>query len=287
MKHALEDGALHYETLGHGPPILLMHGGLGLDHTTLRPWLDPLSDSAELIYYDHVGNGRSEFTGRRESLTNERWVADADALRERLGHERLVVFGHSYGGLLALEYALRHPDRLDGLILCNVAPALDYPETVMANARRKAPDEATFQAVLDALSGPVEDDEAAAAAFRRIHPLYFRAYDPARHDAVLDDVRFRAESMNRSTFECLPSFDVSGRLEEIETPTLVLSGADDWIMPPEQGGARVARGIPHAEHVIFGESGHWPFVEERARFLAVVRDWLERTVAAGAAGSGR
>lgn len=270
----LANGSLYCERLGHGRPMLLMHGGLGLDHTVFRPWLDPLADSAELIFYDHLANGRSPFDGAPEELTHELWVDSADQLRAHLGHERVVLFGHSYGALLALEYALRHPDRLDALILSNVAPALDYPEAVMANARRKAPDDATFQAVIDLLSGPLPDDDAWAAAFRRVFPLYFHDYDPARHDAVLDDVAFRVAPMNRSTFECLPSFAVEDRIGGITVPTLVLSGADDWIMPPEHAGDRVAAAIPDAQHVVFQHSGHWPFVEENDRFIEVVRGWL-------------
>lgn len=276
MKYHHEAGSLYYDRLGNGPPMLLMHGGLGLDHTTLRPWLDPLAESVELIYYDHLANGQSELDGHPEILSHELWVDSADALRDHLGHEQMLLFGHSYGALLALEYALRHPTRVAAMILSNAAPTLDYPEAVMANAKRKAPDDATLAAVVDVLSGPVADDDAAAAAFRRIHPLYFHDYRPDRHDAVLEDVRFRAVAMNRSTFDCLPAYDVEDRLREIDAPTLVLSGADDWIMPPDLAGARVAAGIPDAEHEVFDASGHWPFVEETDRFLTVVRGWLDR-----------
>lgn len=277
--------SLHHESVGNGPPVLLMHGGLGLDHTTLRPWLDPLANEVQLIYYDHLANGRSEYAGADEALDHELWVESADALRDRLGHEKVILFGHSYGGVLALEYTLRHPDRVAALIVCNASPAFDYPEAVMANAKRKAADEAAFQHVVAALSAPVPDDDAAGAVFRRIHPLYFHDYDPARHDAVLEDVRFRAVALNRSTFVCLPAFDVRDRLGEIRVPTLVLSGADDWIMPVEHAGERLAAGIPDVEHVVFEQSGHWPFVEETERFLDVVGGWLERIGLVEARGS--
>ncbi len=276
MQTPVDNGSLWYESFGAGTPVLLMHGGLGLDHTTLRPWLDPLADDVELIYYDHLANGRSPYDGPPESLDHGLWVETADVLRAQLGHEKMVVFGHSYGGVLALEYALRHPDRVAALIVSNAGPVFDYPEAIMANAKRKAADEAGFQAVVEALSGPVADDAGAGEVFRRIHPLYFHDYDPARHDAVLEDVQFRAVAMNRSTFHCLPAFDVTDRLGEIAVPTLVLSGSDDWIMPVEHAGDRLAAGIPNAEHVVFKESGHWPFVEETDRYLAVVREWLER-----------
>ena len=277
MTHAVAGGSLYSETVGHGFPALLMHGGLGLDHTTLRPWLDPLGDRLELTYYDHLGNGRSRHHGDADELTHEVWVETADSLRSHLGHERIVLFGHSYGALLALEYAIEHGDRVAALVLSNVAPVLDYAEVVVENARRKAPDEATFQAVLDILGGPLPSDEAWAKGFRRISPIYFHDYDPAEHDAVLEHVRFDADAVNRSTFECLPSYDVRARLGEIEAPTLVISGADDWIMPPEHGGARVAAGIPSAEHVVFERSGHWPFVEEQDRFIETVSGWLDDT----------
>lgn len=277
----LDDGSLYYETAGSGPPMLAMHGGLGLDHTVFRPWLDPLGRRVELIYYDHLANGRSEFAGDPQSLSHEVWVETADRLREHLGHERVILFGHSYGAFLALEYALRHPGRVAALILSNVAPALDYPEAIMANAQRKAPDEATFQTVVDLLSGPAASDAAWAEGFRRIAPLYFHRWDPAVGGAVLEDVRFRADALNRATFGCLPSYNVESRLGEIAAPTLVLSGADDWITPPDHGGARVAAGIPGAEHIVFERSGHWPFVEETEHFLRVVEEWLERIGAAG------
>lgn len=254
--------------------MLLMHGGLGLDHTTLRPWLDPLADRLQLIFFDHLANGRSTYSGDRTALDHRLWVETADALRSGLGHERLIVFGHSYGALLALEYTLRHGDRVEGLILSNVAPALDYPDVVMSNAKRKSPDDEVFQSVIRTLSGPSPDDAAWAESFRAISPLYFHSYEPARHDAVLENVRFRAEPANRSTFGCLPTYDLRGRLGEIHAPTLVISGADDWIMPPEHAGARVAAEIEGAEHVIFERSGHWPFVEETDRFIAVAREWL-------------
>lgn len=277
MYFSVDRGSIFHERVGSGPPMLVMHGGLGLDHTVFRPWLDAVGGFAELIYYDHLGNGRSETSASPGSLSHGTWVHTADQLRRHLEHERVLLFGHSYGAMLTLEYALTHSEHVSGLVLCNVAPAMDYPDVIMANARRKAPDEATFQALLEVLSGPAHSDDAWERGFRAISPLYFHEYDPARHEPVLDDVRFRAAVANRATFECLPAFDVRNRLEEIRVPTLVLSGADDWIMPPQEAGGRVAAGIAHAEHVIFQKSGHWPFVEENARFVAVLRDWLART----------
>jgi len=96
---------LYYVEAGSGLPCLVMHGGLGVDHTYLHPWLDPLGDVLRLIYYDHRGNGRS---GRPalETLTFDQFCADADTLRSALGLDRVAVMGSSYGGFIALEYAV-------------------------------------------------------------------------------------------------------------------------------------------------------------------------------------
>ena len=118
---------LFYIEVGEGLPCLVMHGGLGFDHTGLHPWLDPLGEQMHLIYYDHRGNGRS---GRPppETITLEQLCSDADALREHLGIEKVAVLGYSFGGCIALEYALCYPERLSHLILVDTAPAFDYGE---------------------------------------------------------------------------------------------------------------------------------------------------------------
>lgn len=111
----IRDVSLFVETIGSGYPLLLMHGGPGADHWTLAPFRR-LADRFTLVFYDHRCNGRS--TGAPvESMTWENLTADADALRKSLGFEKWAVLGHSFGGHVALEYALRYPDSLSHLVL--------------------------------------------------------------------------------------------------------------------------------------------------------------------------
>src|ERR1051325_2922563 len=98
---------LFYETIGNGPPLLMLHGN-GLDHTYLRPWHDALADRARVIYYDQRRSGRSERKGPSDHATHH---ADALALLDHLGVERATVYGHSYGSWLALGLAAAYPDR--------------------------------------------------------------------------------------------------------------------------------------------------------------------------------
>src|SRR5690242_12647978 len=115
----IRDASLFVEVKGHGEPLVLMHGGPGLDHVSLTPFLG-LADRFTIVLYDHRCNGRS--TGAPvTSMTFDNLAADADALRETLGFERWAVLGHSFGGHVALEYALRYPNRVSRLVLLDTA----------------------------------------------------------------------------------------------------------------------------------------------------------------------
>src|SRR4051794_4879294 len=108
MQAEINGTQLFYTTHGQGRPMLVMHGGLGFDHTYFRPWLDPLGEQVTLIYYDQRGQGQSARIESFAGVTHETLVDDADALREHLGYDQIILLGHSYGGFLAQDYALRH-----------------------------------------------------------------------------------------------------------------------------------------------------------------------------------
>src|SRR5260370_15958072 len=91
MQAAINNHEVYYTTLGHGRPMLLLHGGTGLDHTYFRPWLDALSDQLQLIFYDLYGHGRSTRPQSFDDISMDTWVAEADVLRAYLGHERNIM----------------------------------------------------------------------------------------------------------------------------------------------------------------------------------------------------
>ena len=108
---------LFVDVVGHGYPLALMHGGPGQDYTSLLP-LKPLADQFSLVFYDHRCNGRS-VGADLSTMTMDNLTADAETLRQTLGFEKWAVLGHSFGGQVALEYALRYPQSLSHLILMN------------------------------------------------------------------------------------------------------------------------------------------------------------------------
>ena len=260
---------IFYREHGRGLPCLVMHGGLGLDHTYLSA-LDALDDMLHLVYYDHRGNGRS---GRPplDTITFEQLCADADALRAHLGFERVAVLGHSGGGFIALEFALRYPQRLSHLLLVTTAPRLEFGSPAMlARMERKGMTPA-MRAVVEK---PLEDDTALEHFFRTMAPLYYHTYDAAVVERQIRDIIFDAGAFNRG-LALAAGWKATLRLGEIRAPTLIIAGGDDVIYPPADAEV-LHRGIAGSELVVFERSGHHPYVEEPEAFVNALRGWIRR-----------
>ena len=268
---------LFYTTRGEGEPIMFMHGGLGADHTYFPPFFDHLASDYQLIYYDHRGNGRSKVDSL-EGVTHETWAADADALREHLGHDKIILLGHSYGGFLAQEYAIRYADHLKGLILLTTSPALDYHHLTVANARKRTTDADIIDAVEEVFSdAPVPNDDAFQDLLGRLGPLYFYDYEPYEDMLAhaFEDMIYSADAWNHSYTHCWSSFNVIPHLPTVDVPTLVVSGEVDWITPADQG-QRIHDALPNSEFVVFEKSGHYPYIEESEQFFRILKDWLAK-----------
>lgn len=260
---------LYYRMVGEGAPCLVMHGGLGLDHHYMHPFLDRLGDELQLVYYDHRGNGRSGRPGT-ETLTHAQLAADADALAEHLGVNQVTVLGHSYGGVIALELALRHPERVSGLILMDTASNLQYGSEILENARRKGATDA-MMAVLQGDSAT--DDATFARQLRTILPLYFHRFDAQVADDLMKDCVLSADGIVPPAETA--AYNVLPRLGEIAVPTLIVVGDDDFICPPSQ--ARLLHGgIRGSRLEILEACGHLPHVEAPEAFFPAVRSWLDR-----------
>ena len=134
---AVENAELYYREIGQGQTIIILHGGPDFDHTYLLPDLDRLSDSFRLIYYDQRGRGKSADNVQPEDVTIQSDIEDLERLRGYFQLESVAILGHSWGGLLAMEYAIRHPDRVSHLILMNTAPASHPDYMLLREDRRK------------------------------------------------------------------------------------------------------------------------------------------------------
>jgi proline iminopeptidase len=268
---------LFYITHGRGHPLLVLHGGLGLSHAYLRPWLDRLGDRTELIYYDQRGSGRSARLHTIDEGSIGVWAEDAEALRAALGHERILLFGHSFGGFLALEYAVRHPQRVAGLILCATAATVD-----LAAVRAAATDTYLRRAELRPLLRFFARRGAATGRPRRVGPeetearLMLLADHFRLHDAANEPSEGYPARSPRDPAVAAPVPDPPPTLQAITAPALVIGGRRDPIIPPERGPLPLHAALPNAELALLEGSGHFPFIDEPETFTRVVGTWLNR-----------
>lgn len=270
----LTDGEVFVTELGEGRPLLVLHGGLGLDHTYLRTAFDRFADTHRVIYTDFLGNGRStrdlDYAAIRD---NSIWVQQVSELLVSLDAQDAIIAGHSYGGYVALEHAVAC-GATNPMLLISTAPALQHGDVVTANAHARGTPE-QIRAVTEGLSVPQESDAAWEALWRTLLPLYFHAPAEAMLEAAVANVHFSARGFNAAHLQVVPNYDVSDRLDRIRAPALVVSGDDDWILPVDICALPLFRGIASAALSVIPQCGHFPFDEHPALFQALVRDWLK------------
>ena len=270
----IRDVSLHVEVVGHGDPLLLMHGGPGLDHVSLTPFRE-LAGRHTVILYDHRCNGRS--TGAPvTTMTCEDLTADADALREVLGFERWAVLGHSFGGHVALEYALRFPGRVSRLVLLDTAGDARWSQENAADVLADRGFSSKTVAVARRFySGRVQPKDFVRASIRLL-PAYDHRFSLVRLAREMIKGGWRMKTRPEAlTFggQMMRGWSVMDRLDEIGVPTLVIAGHDDFLFPPESQ-ALLAAGIANARLRIIERAGHNPQSERPAETLAAVADFL-------------
>jgi pimeloyl-ACP methyl ester carboxylesterase len=262
--------ALFTREIGSGPTTVVLHGGPGAHHDYLLPHYDLLATRRSLLYYDQRGGGRSP-VGRDVPVDWHAHVADLHALVTARGLAPVSLLGYSWGGLLALLYAIEHADAVTQLALVCPAPATAAArrrfETAFAE-RSRAPAIVRAREALQASDLRVRDPEAYR---RRLFELSVTGYfhDPRK---VRDLTPFRLTGRTQqAVWESLGEYDFLGALERLEVRALVLAGRHDPI--PLDAPGEIAARLDGALWT-FEASGHCPHVEEPERFTEVLGSWL-------------
>jgi proline iminopeptidase len=265
--------SLYAREIGSGPPVIVLHGGPDFDHSYLLPDLDRLADTFRLIYYDQRGRGRSADNVRPEDVTIASDVSDLEALRQHFGLDAPALLGHSWGAVLALEYAVRHPSHVSRIILMNPAPVSTADAAVMRNAyiEKLGPDMERQLGIVRSAAYQEGDPEAVTARYR-IHfkPALKRREDYERLMAAMHSaftrqgkggiVKARAveDHLMLDTW-AVADYDLLPRLRNLQIPVLVLTGDADFI--PVEIGSRIARATPRGKLVTIHDCGHFAYLE--------------------------
>ena len=273
---SLDTGRIFYEVVGSGDPIVVVHGGPGLDHNYLRPGLDVLASSHTLIYYDQRGTGRSDVPVDSAHINMAAFVSDIDELRQVLGYDQVTVLGHSFGGLIALAYARAHPEAVKALILMDTAEPGQRFKTEAARRARAArtPEDSVELAELVASPGYAAHD---AATLAEIYRVAYRStfLDPRRiGDLNLKLLPLTARNgpeVARLLGGEMADVDWWPELPSLDVPTLVVQGRADP-MPLAMARALV-EALPRAQLAVL-DSGHFPEIEDPSGLVAAVSNFL-------------
>lgn len=260
--------AVHFVAIGKagGVPLVAVNGGPGFDHRYLAaaPVWSEVAKRRQIIFYDQRGTGDSP-AAKAEELTVEHMVADLEALRRRLKAERIDLLGHSWGGILSMAYATRHPDRVAHLILVGSGDA------------KPASTEYLFDKLYPDIMATIPPDPSPAGQTGCIETdAYDRMsyYDQRNRvpDAPGRTPRFSAATCTAVMLDAL-TLDLYSRLAGLTVPTLVINGRFDANVAPSVAW-RLSKAIPGAKLEYFEHSGHSPHVEEPVKFAQAVTDFL-------------
>ena len=258
------------------PPLFLLHGGPGGDHSSFKTSVNSLADVSQLIYLDHRGSGRSA-PAQAEACTLDENIQDLEAVRSYLGLEQIAVLGSSYGGMVAQGYAIRYPEHIERLILVATAPSFRFLEEARRIVQtRGTPDQVRVCETL--WSAGFTSQEQLYEYYKTMGPMYSTAFDADKFEAGWHRGIRNFAQLNSGFGGFLREFDYTDQLCQIGCPTLVLTGALDWICPPSQS-RLIADQIPDVRLEVFADSAHSIAQDEPDKFMTIVRAFLHERVA--------
>ncbi len=271
---------LFCKSVGTGIPLVILHGGPGLDHSYFLPQMEKLADTYELIFFDQRGCGKSSIRVDSTAMTLDALVEDIDRIRDAYNLNTMNLMGHSWGGLLAMFYAIKHGERLNSLILVNSTP----PTSELRSASFKIIGERTSREDSIAQASLAQTDEfkrRVPAAMQKYFRMLFRGSFRDRLMADELTLTFGPDYGARSKLvqylakdPQLQTYDLLSRLETITCPVLIV--ASDYDLTPTESNEQIRNHIKGSRYVVMKNCGHFPFIEAPAQFFPVIRDFLEK-----------
>ena len=274
MQIELSDGvSLFVHEVGEGFPVVVLHGGPGLDHTHMSPWLDALGDEFRLLYVDERGQGRSERVDPA-TLSLDAFANDVDLLATALGLDAFALLGHSFGAIVATRHAIE-PGTAAGYVISGGG---DSSDALLADV------EASLEAMGDGAEAiadswqqekTVETEEELKQLLEAQMPFHFHGEVPA---GFSNEMVGSPEVLRHFANQGYGDFDYVPQLDRISKPTLVIVGEHDRTTTPRAARA-LHEGIAGSELAVVPEAGHMSFVEQPEAYFGPVRQFLRRLAA--------
>ena len=282
---------LYVKTVGHGPPLVVVHGGPGASHDYLLPSLYRLASSYRLVFIDERGSGRSPRLEDPKQYTVEKMADDVEAVRAALQLGKIALLGHSYGGVVVQAYAFKYQANLSHLILASTFSSTRELNEALGRMKQAMP--ADRRARLEALEkaglfgkgeiwehGRYTDEYAKLAWGVGYFPALYGARPEPNYDPVEGNTKNSWE-LYREMWGSHGEFVVDGNLKEVEwvdrlaeikVPTLILVGDHDQSDPAMS--REMNAKIVGSKLVVLPDSGHMTFVDQPELFSRAIRDFV-------------
>jgi len=273
---AINGTRIYVKTLGEGESIVVIHGGPGMNHSYLSPHLDELSDDHQVVYYDQRASGKSAVPNT-DSISIAMFVADIEELRKNLNKERIFLLAHSWGVLPAVNYAIRFPQNVSGLILCNAIPlSKEYDEEMKKTQLTKVSGlDSTDRSII---VGSPNFKAGKASAYKKLLLLSFRNsfHKHSNHRKLNFDLPNNYKQASTALYtglgKELGQYDYYEAVKQFPFPILILHGEADVV--PMAANQRIVDNAPNATIEVFKKSGHFIFIEENRKFNAMVKKFV-------------
>lgn len=272
-----ESTILFYETLGRGDTVIIIHGGPGLDHTYLLPQLGELSDEFTLIFYDQRGIGKSECVVDSNSVTLENFVNDLEDLRKELKLDKMNLLGHSWGGFLAMNYAINFPDKANKVILVSTLPASSeyLPEFLNIRENRRTENDKLRLAEMMSSDSLFLGD---VTFMERLTRLFFKSY--FYNPDLVNELTITFSKNTAKNFlpvytmmsRYFSNYDLNQQLKELQNEILIIYGNYDVI--PIKYLEELNTILPNSKLVTIQNCGHFPFAECNTEFINLCKNFL-------------
>jgi proline iminopeptidase len=268
---------LFYRVLGSGEPILIIHGGPGLSHDYLLPNLKNLSNKYKLIFYDQRASGSSSINLDVNSITIDNFIQDIDELRNVFGIEKLNIMAHSWGGILAMKYAIKHSENTKSLILINSVGA-SSKISVLTNqvlAERFTKKDSILRSEIFKSDEFKKRKPEAIESLMKIgfkHQFYDKTYIDSLNLSLNNNYIITSQLLQNLAKD-LTEYDFHSDLKSIQCPTLLIYGNYDPLT--ELAGTRIHQSIVQSEFKKLDNCGHFPFIELEDEFKTIVVNFME------------
>ena len=268
---------LYYYAVGEGTPILILHGGPGLNHTYFLPQMEGLAKHHRLIFFDQRATGRSSMEVDTASVNLASVIEDIEGMRAAFHLDKMNLLGHSTGGLLAMQYAIKHPDHLRSLTLVTTtAASSELRMKAFYNMQERTTREDSIgQEEVQRSEGFKKKDPASMSKFFR-YLFGSNFYDHKYADSLtlqFDTNYARSAKLLRGMNRDLGKYDIHEALKAITCPTLIVQTDHDRNLPESM--ERIHAGIPNSRIALITHSGHFPFIEAPEEFFRVVSEFVE------------